>query len=198
MKFKPYKAIVIKQGRAYVKGAHLQIKDVLLYLADGKSMQDMADDWGVGVKDISDSLKELSCNLIAETPMKISLTIETPKGPVEVEDFVYGTPVLGDMVNISTALWKKLMSGTELSPYSFWIKEVGPKKIQLIKLMRELTGSGLKEAKELVESAPFLIPLNKIAAKQDFTEIAKRLNEAGAVYELLGQNETDVHKILNQ
>jgi len=59
---------------------------------------------------------------------------------------------------------------------------IGEKKIQVIKAVRELTGLGLKEAKDLVEAAPSAV---KEAASKDDAEAAKtKLEEAGATAEL--------------
>lgn len=58
----------------------------------------------------------------------------------------------------------------------------GSKKIKVIKLVRELTGLGLKETKELVESAPVL--LKQDISKVEAEECKARLEEAGATAEL--------------
>ena len=56
------------------------------------------------------------------------------------------------------------------------------KKIACIKVVREITGLGLKEAKDLVESAPK--PLKEGVAKDEAEELKKKLTEAGAGVEL--------------
>ncbi|HIE08763.1 MAG TPA: 50S ribosomal protein L7/L12, partial [Armatimonadetes bacterium] len=58
----------------------------------------------------------------------------------------------------------------------------GDKKIQVIKAVREITGLGLKEAKELVESAPK--PVKEGVSKEEAEEIKKKLEEAGATVEI--------------
>lgn len=58
------------------------------------------------------------------------------------------------------------------------------KKISVIKVVREITGLGLKEAKELVESAPK--PVKDSAPKAEADEIKKKLEEAGAKVALKG------------
>ncbi len=58
------------------------------------------------------------------------------------------------------------------------------KKIGIIKVVREITGLGLKEAKELVESAPK--PVKDSAPKAEAEEIAKKLKDAGAKASLKG------------
>ena len=58
----------------------------------------------------------------------------------------------------------------------------GDKKINVIKEVRAITGLGLKEAKDLVESAPK--PVKEAVAKDEAEEIKKKLEEAGASVEL--------------
>lgn len=58
----------------------------------------------------------------------------------------------------------------------------GDKKIEVIKIVREITGLGLKEAKDLVEGAPK--PLKQGVAKADADTMKKKLEEVGAKVEL--------------
>ncbi len=58
----------------------------------------------------------------------------------------------------------------------------GDKKIQVIKVVRELTGLGLKEAKDLVDGAPK--PIKEAVSKAEAEEIKKKLVEAGATVEV--------------
>ena len=58
----------------------------------------------------------------------------------------------------------------------------GDKKIEVIKVVRAVTGLGLKEAKDMVEGAPQTV--KEGAAKDDANEIKKQLEEAGATVEL--------------
>ena len=62
------------------------------------------------------------------------------------------------------------------------LTEVGPNKIAVIKEVRSITGLGLKEAKDLVESAPKAI--KEAATKDDAEETKKKLEAAGAKVEL--------------
>lgn len=62
------------------------------------------------------------------------------------------------------------------------LKEVGDKKIQVLKVVREITGLGLKEAKEIVDSVPKSIKDG--LTKEDADEIKKKIEEQGAVVEL--------------
>ncbi len=70
----------------------------------------------------------------------------------------------------------------EKTEFDVVLKEIGPNKINVIKAVRQLTTLGLKEAKELVESAPASV---KEAVAQDVANEAKeKLEGAGAVVEV--------------
>ena len=70
----------------------------------------------------------------------------------------------------------------EQTEFNLILKEVGPKKINVIKAIRGITSLGLKEAKELVESAPATV-LEELS--KDAVEDGKaKLEEAGAVVEI--------------
>jgi large subunit ribosomal protein L7/L12 len=62
------------------------------------------------------------------------------------------------------------------------LKAAGDKKIEVIKVVREITGLGLKEAKDLVEGAPK--PLKTGVNKADADAISKKLTEVGAQVEV--------------
>lgn len=66
--------------------------------------------------------------------------------------------------------------------YNVVLKEIGANKIAVIKVVRELTGLGLKEAKDLVDAAPKAI--KEGAAEDEANAIKAKLEEAGAVVEL--------------
>ena len=70
----------------------------------------------------------------------------------------------------------------EKSEFSLFLAAAGDKKINVIKEVRAFTGLGLKEAKDLVESAPKEI--KKGVAKKEAEEIKKKLEAAGAKVEL--------------
>ena len=71
----------------------------------------------------------------------------------------------------------------EKSDYTINLKEIGPNKINVIKAVRAATSLGLKEAKDLVESAPAAIKEN--VGKDDADSLQKALEEAGAVVEVV-------------
>lgn len=66
----------------------------------------------------------------------------------------------------------------EKTEFDVELTDVGAEKIKVIKVVREVTGLGLKEAKDLVEGAPKV--LKEAAAKDDAENIKKKLEEVGA------------------
>jgi large subunit ribosomal protein L7/L12 len=70
----------------------------------------------------------------------------------------------------------------EKTEFNVELKETGANKIAVIKVVREITGLGLKEAKDLVEGAPKTV--KEAASKADAEEMKKKLEDAGAKVEL--------------
>jgi large subunit ribosomal protein L7/L12 len=70
----------------------------------------------------------------------------------------------------------------EKTEFTVVLKSAGANKINVIKVVREITGLGLKEAKDLVESAPK--PVKEGIPKEEAENIAKKLQEAGAEVEI--------------
>ena len=70
----------------------------------------------------------------------------------------------------------------EKTEFDVVLKEFGAKKLDVIKVVREITGLGLKEAKELVEGAPKNV--KEGVSKDEAEKIQKALTEAGAVVEI--------------
>ena len=66
----------------------------------------------------------------------------------------------------------------EKTEFDVELTEIGPNKVQIIKIAREATGLGLKEAKDLVEAAPKVI--KEGLAKADAEALKKSLEDAGA------------------
>ena len=70
----------------------------------------------------------------------------------------------------------------EKDEFDVVLEGIGDKKIQVIKVVRELTGLGLKEAKEVVDSAPG--PVKEGATKEEAEEMKAKLEELGAAVAL--------------
>ena len=70
----------------------------------------------------------------------------------------------------------------EKTEFTVALKATGEKKVEVIKAVRAITGLGLKEAKDLVESAPK--PVKEGVGKDEVAKIKKMLEEAGATVEV--------------
>ena len=66
----------------------------------------------------------------------------------------------------------------EKTEFDVELTEVGSEKVKVIKVVREITGLGLKEAKDVVDNAPKM--LKEAASKDEAEEIKKKLEEVGA------------------
>jgi|SRR5690625_2358348 len=73
-------------------------------------------------------------------------------------------------------------AGAEQTEFDVILADAGASKIKVIKVVREITGLGLKDAKELTDSAPK--PVKEGVAKEEAEEIKAKLEEAGATVEL--------------
>ena len=72
--------------------------------------------------------------------------------------------------------------GSEKAIVDIELKSAGGQKINVIKIVKEISGQGLKEAKDMVDGAPKIIKQG--VAKEEAAELKKRLEEAGATVEL--------------
>ena len=70
----------------------------------------------------------------------------------------------------------------EKDEFDVVLKDIGSEKIKVIKVVREITGLGLKEAKDLVDNAPRLV--KEQAQKDDAENIKKKLSDVGATVTL--------------
>ena len=70
----------------------------------------------------------------------------------------------------------------EQTEFDVILANIGDKKIQVIKVVRELTGLGLKEAKDLVDNAPK--PVKEKVSKEEAENIKAKLEEVGATVEI--------------
>jgi large subunit ribosomal protein L7/L12 len=70
----------------------------------------------------------------------------------------------------------------EKTEFDVILKDAGAKKINVIKVVRQITGAGLKEAKEIVDGAPSTI--KEAVSKEEAEEIKNQLEEGGAIVEV--------------
>jgi len=110
----------------------------------------------------------------------------TLKQAVDLGDYMkdaYGIePAAGGAVMMAGAGAGEAAAPAEQTEFKVMLKAAGDKKIQVIKAVREATGLGLKEAKELVDSAPKAV--KESLSKDDAEKLKATLEEAGATVEL--------------
>jgi large subunit ribosomal protein L7/L12 len=91
-------------------------------------------------------------------------------------------PAAGAAVMMAGPAAGAAAAAEEKTTFDVILKEVGDKKIQVIKEVRALTGLGLKEAKDLVDGAPK--PVKEGISKADAEAAKKQIESAGAVCEI--------------
>ena len=122
-----------------------------------------------------------------EVPSKFKKLVEEIE-QMSVKDVVELVEVLEDKFGVSASAPVMAVAGgvaavvEEKTSFAIELKSAGDQKIQIIKIVRELTGLGLKEAKDIVDGAPKVI--KEGVAKADAEEMKKKLEAAGAVVEL--------------
>ena len=114
------------------------------------------------------SVLELS-EFIKELEEKFGVTAAAPVAAVAAVGAAPGAP-------------EAAQAAEEKTEFDVILAEIGSNKIQVIKAVREITGLGLKEAKELVESAPK--PVKTGISKDEAEEIKKQIEEVGAQAEI--------------
>lgn len=134
-------------------------------------------------KDKKESKKEDQNS--GEVPAKFKSIVEEIEklSVVDLADLVH---VLENRFGVSAAV-PATASGTvsksqEKSEYSVILQSVGDQKINVIKVVKEVTGSGLKEAKDIVDNVPR--PIKEGVKKEEAEEIKKKLEEVGATVSL--------------
>ena len=107
---------------------------------------------------------------------------------IELADLVkaieekYGVSAAAAVVAVAGGAAAGAAAAEEKSEFNVVLKDAGANKIQVIKAVREATGLGLKEAKDLVDGAPATIKEN--VAKEEAEKMKAALTEAGATVEL--------------
>lgn len=110
------------------------------------------------------------------------------KEAVDLADYMKDTysiePAAGGAVMMAAApgAGGEAAAEEEQVEFDVILESSGEKKIQVIKAVRELTGLGLREAKELVEGAP--APVRQAVTQEDANQAKQKLEEAGATVEL--------------
>ena len=124
----------------------------------------------LGKDEILDAIGSMSvvelAELIEEFKTKFNVTIATVAA---------GAPAAGGAGGAAAA-------AEEQTEFTVVLKETGAKKIQVIKVVREITGLGLKEAKDLVDGAPQTVKAG--VSKDEAAQIKAKLEEQGAGVEV--------------
>ena len=94
----------------------------------------------------------------------------------------YGVSAVAAAAPAAGAVAGAAGAAEEKSAFNIILKEAGANKIQVIKVVRDATGLGLKEAKDMVDGAPKTI--KEGASKEEAEELKAKFEEAGAVVEL--------------
>ncbi len=94
----------------------------------------------------------------------------------------YGVSAAAAAVAVAPGAAADVPAEEEQTEFDVMLQSFGDKKINVIKVVRSVTSLGLKEAKDLVESAP--VAVKEAATKEEAEEIKGKLEEAGAQVEL--------------
>ncbi|MCK9301806.1 MAG: 50S ribosomal protein L7/L12 [Bacteroidales bacterium] len=113
----------------------------------------------------------------------VNLTVKEVNELAEILKNEYGIEPAAAAVAVAAApAAEGAQAVEEKTEFDVIIKNAGPKKLDVVKLVKELTGLGLKEAKALVDSAP--APLKEGASKDEAEHLRAALTEAGAEIEV--------------
>jgi large subunit ribosomal protein L7/L12 len=117
---------------------------------------------------------------IADTLTK--LTVLEAKQLIDILEKDYGIKGAQNIVQKSVTTEENKVAVVEQTEFNVYLKEIGNQKLQVIKKVKEITNSGLKEAKDLVDSAPCL--LREKVSKADAEIIRTELQNLFAVVEI--------------
>ena len=115
----------------------------------------------------------------------VNLTVKEVKELADILKDEYGIePAAGGAVMMAGPVGggDAPAAAEEKSSFDVILKAAGPNKLQIVKLVKDLAGLGLKEAKDLVDAAPK--PVKEGVAKDEAEALKKQLEEAGAEVEL--------------
>jgi large subunit ribosomal protein L7/L12 len=112
----------------------------------------------------------------------VNLTVKEVNELAEILKEEYGIEPAAAAAVMAAPAGGEAEAAEEQSAFDVILKAAGSSKLAVVKLVKELTSLGLKEAKELVEGAP--APVKEGVDKAEAEEIKKQLEEAGASVEL--------------
>ena len=111
-----------------------------------------------------------------------SLTVLELSELVKALEDEFGVSAAAPAVAVAAAPAAAAPAAEEKTEFDVVLKEAGASKMGVIKVVKELTGLGLKESKELVDNAPKTV--KEAVSKADAEEMKKKLEDAGAKVEL--------------
>ena len=123
------------------------------------------------------NLEELAEQLVILTVKEVSELANIFKEKYGIEPAAAAVAVAGPAAGGAAA-----PAAAEQTEFDVILKSAGANKLQIVKLVKELAGLGLKEAKDLVDAAPK--PVKEKASKEEAESIKAKLVEAGAEVEL--------------
>ena len=112
----------------------------------------------------------------------VNLTVKEVNELAQILKEEYGIEPAAAAVAVAAAPGAGAEAAEEKTNFDVVLKAAGASKLQVVKLVKELTGLGLKEAKELVDNAPSTV--KEALPKADAEGMKKQLEEAGAEVEL--------------
>ena len=114
----------------------------------------------------------------------VNLTVKEVNELAEILKTVYGIEPAAAAVAVAAgpAAGNEAEVVVEKTSFDVVLKACGPNKLAIVKLVKELTGLGLKEAKDIVDSAPS--PIKEGVSKDEADALKKSLEDSGAEVEL--------------
>ena len=112
----------------------------------------------------------------------VNLTVKEVKELADILKDEYGIEPAAAAVAVAAGPAAAVAEVEEKTEFDVILKAAGPNKLAVVKLVKELTSLGLKEAKELVDAAPK--PLKEAVSKDEAEGLKKSLEEAGAEVEV--------------
>ena len=112
----------------------------------------------------------------------VNLTVKDVKELADILKEEYGVEPAAAAVAVAAPAAGGEGAAAEQTEFDVILKSGGQSKLAVVKLVKELTGLGLKEAKELVDKAP--APLKERVSKEEAAQLKAQLEEAGAEVEL--------------
>lgn len=121
-------------------------------------------------------------NKIAETLVNLTVKEVSELATILKDEYGIEPAAAAPVMMAGAAAGGGEEAATEKTEFDVILKTGGPNKLQVVKLVKELTGNGLKESKDLVDAAPST--LKEGVSKDEAEGLKKSLEEAGAEVEI--------------